>query len=208
MMKKLLCIALAVLLLCVTACNATPAPESSAPSAPDTTPAQEALTRVLNSEQSFAVKIWSTGREEQKKLSDFTFGTEYAALNVFVPAQYSSVDMDGDGVRELVVLSAKMDFFLVLRYNGGQVTGYMVPYRGLMQLRTDGRFWSSGGAALSVIGRMSFDGPDYTVTELAYRDQYDGVYRLDGVASDKESVEAYYTAWESVPEVEWTPFAS
>ena len=203
MMKKLLCIALAALLLCATACNATPAPESSA-----AYPAQEALTRVLNSEQSFAVKIWSTGNEEQKNLLNFTFGTEYAALNVFVPAQYSFVDMDRNGVRELVVLSTKMDFFLVLRYNGGQVTGYMVPYRGLMHLRTDGRFWSSGGAALSVIGRMSFDGPDYTVTELAYRDQYDGVYRLDGVASDKESVEAYYTAWESVPEVEWTPFAS
>ena len=203
MMKKLLSIALAVLLLCATACNATPAPESSAPYS-----AQEALTRVLNSEQSFAVKAWSDGKEEQKNLNNFTFGTEYAALNVFVPAQYSFVDMDGDGVRELVVLSAKMDYFLVLRYNGGQVTGYMVPYRGLMQLRTDGRFWSSGGAALSVIGRMSFDGPDYTVTELAYRDQYDGVYRLDGGVSDKESVEAYYTAWESVPEVEWTPFAS
>ena len=28
------------------------------------------------------------------------------------------------------------------------------------------------------------------------------------VISDKETVEAYYTAWESVPEVEWTPFAS
>lgn len=202
-MKKLLCIALAALLLCATACNATPAPESSAPY-----PAQEALMRVQNSEQSFAVKAWSYGKQEQKNLNNFTFGTEYAALNVFVPAQYSFVDMDGDGVRELVVLSTKMDFFLVLRYNGGQVTGYMVPYRGLMHLRTDGRFWSSGGAALSVIGRMSFDGPDYTVTELAYRDQYEGVYRLDSVASDKETVEAYYTAWESVPEVEWTPFAS
>ena len=202
-MKKWLCIALAALLLCATACNAIPTPESSAPY-----PAQEALMRVLNSEQSFAVKAWSDGKQEQKNLNNFTFGTEYAALNVFVPAQYSFVDMDGDGVRELVVLSAKMDFFLVLRYNGGQVTGYMVPYRGLMQLRTDGRFWSSGGAALSVIGRMSFDGPEYIVTELAYRDQYDGVYRLDGGASDKATVEAYYTAWESVPEVEWTPFAS
>lgn len=203
MMKKLLCIALAALLLCATACNAIPTPESSAPSPP-----QEALTRVLNSEQSFAVKAWSDGKQEQKNLNNFTFGTDYAALNVFVPAQYSFVDMDGDGVCELVVLSAKMDFFLILRYNGGQVTGYMVPYRGLMDLRTDGRFWSSGGAALSVIGRMSFDGPDYTVTELAYRDQYEGEYRLDGVASDKTTVEAYYTAWESVPEVEWTPFAS
>ena len=203
-MKKWLCIALAaLLLLCATACNAIPAPESSAPS-----PAQEDLMRVLNSEQSFAVKAWSDGKEEQKHLNNFTFGIEYAALNVFVPAQYSFVDMDGDGVRELVVLSAKMDYFLILRYNSDRVLGYMVPYRGLMHLRTDGRFWSSGGAARSVIGRMSFDDPDYTVTELAYRDQYEGEYRLDGVASDKATVEAYYTAWESVPEVEWTPFVS
>jgi len=174
----------------------------------DSTPVRDAFVRVLNSEQSFVVKTWSGGRVEQKKLNHFTFGTEYAATNVFVPAQYSFVDMDRDSVYEMVVLDAKMDFFLILRYDGGQVRGYMVPYRGLMGLRVDGRFQGTESAWISSIGWMQFSGTEYTVTELAYRNDNDGVYRLDGANSDKASVEAYYAAWELLDEVKWTKIES
>lgn len=174
--------------------------------APESTPARDAFIQVLNSQRTFVVKTWTEGKVEQRKLKQFSYATDAAAQKVFVPAQYAFVDMDGDSAYELVVLDRTMDFFLVLRYSGGSVLGYLVPYRALMKLRKDGRFMGSGGAAVSTISRMTFDGTEYVMTELAYRDQQEGVYRLDGAAADKATVEAYYTAWEQVDRVTWTEY--
>ena len=176
--------------------------------APVSTPMRDAFIRVLDGEQNFVVKTWSGGKVEKKNLNHFAFATEFAELNVFVPDQYTFVDMDRDRVFELVVLDAKRDFFLILRYDGGQVRGYMVPYRGLMGLRVDGRFKGTEGAGISSIGSMTFNGPEYIVTELAYQDQQKEEYRLDGAASDKASVETYYTSWEKVEQVKWIQFES
>ena len=196
-MKRMICIALSVLLsVCLTACGGDPAPAPKSE--------QDVLNRVLNSEQSFVVKTWSEGKVEEKTLNRLTFSTEYVALNSFVPAQYAYVDLDRDEVFELVVLDLKMEFFLVLRYTEEQVRGYIIPYRGMRGLRIDGRFQDSEGAGISAINYMSFYGADYTITELAYRNDYDGVYRLDGAVYDKMSVEGYFDSWELMPEVKWT----
>ncbi len=176
--------------------------------APASTPIRDAFVKVLNSEQNFVVKTWSGGKVEQKKLNRFTFATEYAALNAFVPAQYAYVDMDRDGVYELVVQDLKMDFFLILRYDGGPVRGYLVPYRGMMGLRVDGRFMGTEGAGISSIGSITFNGPEYVVAELAYQDQQKEEYRLVGASSDPMSVEGYFTAWELLPEAKWTKMES
>lgn len=173
---------------------------------PDSTPTRDAFIRVLNSEQIFTVKNYSSGKAEQRKLNQFTFGTETAEQNRFIPARYAFVDMNQDSVFEVVIEDKRQNFYLILRYSGGGVAGYVVPRRGLLALRIDGRFQGSEGAGISSIGRMSFDNLDYTVTELAYQDQQKGKYRVDGAASDKASVEAYYTAWKSVDQVRWFKF--
>jgi hypothetical protein len=174
--------------------------------APATTPIRDAFIRVLNSEQVFAVKNYSTGKAEQRKLHQFSFDTGTVKQALFIPARYAFVDMNQDSVFEMVIADKGQQFYLILRYSGGGVVGYVVPYRGLLELRTDGRFRGTEGAGISSIGRMSFHNLDYTVTELAYQDQQKGEYRLDGATADKASVEAYYSAWKSVDTIRWFTF--
>lgn len=171
--------------------------------APPSTPVRDAFIKVLTGEYTFTVKNGRSGKGEKRKLDHFAFATEYAAQIMFVPAQYAFVDMNGDKIFEMVVADLKLDFFLVLRYAGGGVCGYVIPHRSLMDLRADGLFRGSEGAAISSIGRMSFKNLEYAVTELAYMDQQKGVYRLNGATSDKASVEAYYKARENIPAVKW-----
>ena len=174
--------------------------------APATTPIRDAFIRVLNSEQVFAVKNYSTGKAEQRKLTQFSFDTGTVKQALFIPARYAFVDMNQDSVFEMVIADKGQQFYRILRYSGGGVGGYVVPYRGLLELRTDGRFRGTEGAGISSIGRMSFHNLDYTVTELAYQDQQKGEYRLDGATADKASVEAYYSAWKSVDTIRWFTF--
>ena len=169
---------------------------------PDSTPARDAFIKVLNSEQIFTVKGRLSGKAEQHKLNQLNVGAQYA----FTPQRYAFVDMDRDGGFELIVGDASQNGYLVLRYQGGGVCGYVVDYRAMLGLRSDGRFRGSAGAGIFSIGSMTFNNLEYTVTELAYQDQPKGVYRLGGSASDQMSVEGYFDSWQLMPEAKWFQF--
>lgn len=58
--------------------------------------------------------------------------------------------------------------FEILRYQDGAVYGYTLPYREFIDLKTDGTFIFSGGAADSGIGKLEFSKDGFTVDKLYY----------------------------------------
>ncbi|MCM1193726.1 MAG: hypothetical protein NC123_15240 [Butyrivibrio sp.] len=86
--------------------------------------------------------------------------------------KFTALDLDADGTQEIVLwltVNGISDYgFAVLKYLEGEVYGYTLPYRSFMNLKEDGSFAFSGGAADSGIGQLSFSEETYTVEELYY----------------------------------------
>lgn len=206
-MKKLI-----ALLLCLVIClsfagcqkpetqGEKPTKQTEKPAEPTENP-REALEKVLNKEANFTYKCLVFGKVTEENLEKFMFATEGSAINPFVPWGYTYVDLDSDGVDELVIYPLSLTYCLILRYGGERVYGYLVPQRSFVNLRTDGTFLVSGGAGINSISSMSFldtyQDTSFVIEDIAYKDDMDGVYFLNGKASDKETVEAYFENWDA-----------
>ncbi len=83
--------------------------------------------------------------------------------------KFAKLDLDGDGEDEVVLwlqVNGHLDYgFEVLHYHDGEVYGYTLPYRAFYELKTDGTFIYSGGAADSGIGKIKFSGTEYSIIE-------------------------------------------
>lgn len=74
--------------------------------------------------------------------------------------KFTVVDLDGDGENEVVLwilVNEVSDYgFEILHYQEGTVYGNTLSYRSFYDLKADGTFWWSGGAANSGVGRLTF----------------------------------------------------
>ena len=107
--------------------------------------------------------------------------------------KYAIVDLENDGIPEVIlwlVVNNNDDFgFGVLRYQDGAVYGYILPYRAFMDLKDDGTFSFSSGAADYGFGTAEFTKEGYTVKKIAYSESdYD---------SDNNQVISYFVNNES-----------
>lgn len=75
------------------------------------------------------------------------------------PKCYACVDLDQDGIQEVVVeLTNRIDGWrLVLHFQDGQVYGYGFNFRAMQSICVDGRIMASSGAADSEVYTMTFD---------------------------------------------------
>ena len=69
---------------------------------------------------------------------------------------FTVIDLEGDDVPELIVQEDGPYFFKILRYDGEQLFCYDVPYRGMMDLKTDRTYCFSSGHQDHGIGRAVF----------------------------------------------------
>ena len=87
-------------------------------------------------------------------------------------AKFTIMDIDGDGKDEAVLwlqINNISDYgFEILHYRNGEIYGYTLQYRAFMNLKTDGTFLFSGGAADYGIRKMTFSETGYSVRALAY----------------------------------------
>ena len=86
--------------------------------------------------------------------------------------KFAVVDLDHDGIPEVILwetVNGVVDYgFEVLHYQDGVVYGYSFVYRALMQLKVDGTFSFSSGAADSGFGTVKFNKDAYTIDEVTY----------------------------------------
>jgi hypothetical protein len=139
--------------------SGTSVPTSNPTSSPDVSAnekylAMEAYKAVLQNKAEF----FSTDNRKNIPLKDLLNRVPESPLKI---THFTALDMDGDKIPEVVLeLSIGNNnpiFFEVLHYMNGTVYGYNRVYRGLLQLKIDGTFNYSSGAADNGIGKLSFD---------------------------------------------------
>ena len=113
--------------------------------------------------------------------------------------KFAILDINGDGEDEIVLwlqINGISDYgFEILHYQNGEIYGYTLQYRAFMNLKTDGTFLFSSGAADFGIGKMNFSETGYSVNGQAYSQS--------GYDSNNEFTVQYFVNDESCSEDEF-----
>lgn len=115
----------------------------------------EAYKEVLQNKAEF----FSTDNKKNVYLNDFLTNKEIYGTT-FELTHFTVLDMDGDKIPEVILeltVGNYVEFYEILHYMNGEVYGYIRVLRGLMQLKTDGTFTYSSGAADTGIGKLRFE---------------------------------------------------
>ncbi len=134
--------------------------------------AMEALKSVLQNE----TKLYSTNENKYVYFKDSAYLSDIPHDNPLSWVTFTIVDMDGDGIDE-VVLTANDSYGFeteVLRYDSGTVYSYGFGFRHMYYLKTDGSYCWTNGAENSGHEKLQFFGVKYRGIELdSYKDDYD-----------------------------------
>ena len=127
------------------------------------------LTDILNNKISFTSE---TGKSEYLK----NYRSEkYPELQI-VPEKYTIVDLDKDGINELV-LYASPDFglYLVFHEYNGEIYSFEFSERAMIDLKQNGSFIQSSGATKNSYATLKFnkDKYKYTINELKSSKEFD-----------------------------------
>lgn len=136
------------------------------------------------------------------KIKEFVKGLKNEEAKV----TYAFVDMDNDKDEELVALFDG-DPYMIFNYEDGTVYGFEVVLRGLLGLKTDGYYYATGGADLSVICTSTFSKNVRNEKELALQDG--STYEVLGKKVTKSEYEKFKKEQYSEKEdVKWTEFGT
>lgn len=126
----------------------------------------EAYSAVVREQAEF----YSTDNKQNLKLNDFLTNKELYGT-AFTVTRFTVLDMDGDKMPEVILelsVGSEPQFYEVLHFMDGTVHGYLVPFRGLEDLKEDGTFGFSNGAADNGWGKLGFGATAYTTDMLGY----------------------------------------
>ena len=121
------------------------------------------------------------------------------AINKFSPRFYSYIDFNEDGIEELLVIDLTQQHSLILRYDNGEVKGNVFWEEDTIDtktFKTNGTFSLYFPRNVKTVSRVTFDGYDCEITHLAYINDSEKDYKLNGKAESKEKVEEYIKNWE------------
>ena len=141
---------------------------------------------------------------------------------VFIPQEYTFVDLDKDGKKELIVSEAPYaDTYLILREENKNIYGYSLPNRGFLDLKQDGSFQGSSGALRHDYNTISFSQNTYQISTIAkfyfeaddkkpvshkygYAPDYEkSVFEINGKPVSFEEIEQFAEQWKNRPEAVW-----
>lgn len=135
---------------------------------PDTADIPKEIKEILLGKSEF----FETGIMEAIKISELgkAVSTD-TSLSVKI-TEYAAADLNNDGTNEIILRISvnENDYYgnEVLHFNNGKVYGYLLSYRAFNNIKCDGSFSFSGGAADSGYGFLNFDGPNYFIEKAAY----------------------------------------
>jgi hypothetical protein len=171
----------------------------------------EAYKAVLQNKAEF----FSTDNKKNLYLNDFLTNKEiYGAI--FKVTHFTVLDMDGDKKPEVVLelsVGGEPQFYEILHYMNGVVYGYLIVYRGLEELKADGTFRFSSGAADNGWGKLSFE-PNAPKTEiLGYSKSSQGnanltiSYFINNKPVAKESFDSFANEQSRKKDTAWYEFS-
>lgn len=120
---------------------------------------------------------------------------------------YAVLDMDKDGKEEMVIGIENTDEpYLILNYEDNVVYGYLVTYRGMQNLKTDGTYQASGGADVNVVAYSTFTKNTRNETELA--SFIDGEYIVNNETATLEEYNNFMKKFNEKDNVSFTTYKS
>jgi len=157
--------------------------------------AMESYKAILQSEEEFF--CIEEGKNVYLNQYDYWCGDfPDAPLNV---AQFTVMDLNDDEVPEVILERYYDGEKLVLHYSDGKIYGYTFVYRAMMQLKKDGTYNFSSGAADSGYGMLRFLSDAYEEDILGYSKPN----------WDKDSLSvSYYIGEDSVAEEAFIDFSN
>lgn len=171
----------------------------------------EAYKAVLQNKAEF----FSTDNKKNLYLNDFLTNKEIYGT-VFKVTHFTVLDMDGDKVPEVVLelsVGDEPEFYEVLHYSNGVVYGYLIVYRGLEDLKADGTFRFSSGAADTGWGKLKFDSNTFKTDMLGYSKSSQGdanltiSYYINDKPVTKESFDASINEQSGKKDAVWYEFS-
>ncbi len=174
-------------------------------------PVLAAYNAVLQNQAEF----FSTDNKKKLKLNDFLTNKEIYETT-FSVTRFTVLDMDGDNVPEVVLelsVANEPQFYEVLHYMDGAVNGYLIPYRGLTELKANGTFFFSGGAADSGVGKLKFESTAYTTDRLGYSQSSQGdttltiSYFINNQSATKEAFDSFMNGQSGKKGADWYEFS-
>lgn len=119
-------------------------------------------------------------------------------------AAFAVVDLDRDGTAEVVYRRSDYRGYIVLHTYHGGVCAHELNYREMTSLKRDGSIRASGGADVTAINRVRFDGAEMLID---YDEFGVGGSASDGIANvTQEEFDERIDAFEARPDVTWYDF--
>lgn len=171
----------------------------------------EAYKAVLQNKAEFL----STDSKKNLYLNDFLTNKEIYGT-IFKVTHFTVLDMDGDKVPEVVLelsVGDEPEFYEVLHYMNGVVYGYLIVYRGLEELKADGTFRFSSGAADNGWGKLRFESNAFKTDILGYSKSSQGdtnltiSYFINNKPVTKESFDSFTNEQSGKKDAVWYEFS-
>ncbi len=111
-------------------------------------------------------------------------------------ARFTVVDLDSDEIPEVVLYIEDIGY-IVLHYVKDEVFGYNIVYRALLQLKMDGTFGFSSGAADNGVGKLIFSDNSSEIDSIGYAKSNfsNGDISIRYYVNQKEVLEEEYYAF-------------
>lgn len=119
------------------------------------------------------------------------------------PYQYTLVDLDNDGARELVVEYDTTGDRAVIDINGNVCSSYYVTFRGMNQLKADGTMSWSNSAFEHGVKRIKFVANGLADEVVVLFDSSNNIFKIDGASATREEVERAIAEQDEKQDVEW-----
>lgn len=149
----------------------TQLPVSDGAPTPSITPSDPSLSDVYKSVLQSNIEFFNTDDHKSIYLDQFNVSSADVPMKI---TEFSIVDLDNDSMQEVVLRITVNDVVdygsLVLSCQDGVVYGYTLWLRAFMELKTDGTFSYSSGAADHGFGTISFSKESYTIDRVTYNE--------------------------------------
>lgn len=124
--------------------------------------------------------------------------------------QFAVVDLDGDGVSEVVLAIEDYNGFIILRYKESKVFGFIVSYRSMYNLKADGSFMTSSSSSNTSVSKMLFIGDTFFQDDMinSVGETPDIPYFIHDKPIDKDTFDKHLDLFDSLPDVEWHDYSN
>lgn len=183
---------------------------SSTPTASDTgllSPMQ-AFKSVLLNEQTLLCTDKSPYDDLDHEWNGYLNELAYDSNSIKTP-QLAVVDLDGDGISEVVLAIEDYNGFIILRYKESKVYGFIVSYRSMYNLKADGSFMTSSSSSETSVSKMLFIGDTFFQDDIvnSVGGTPDITYYMHNKPIDKDTYDKHLDSFYCLLDVEWHDYS-